>query len=304
MTFYKNKFFMNGFTVGSLFTMLTICSSQYHSNTKPVEFLGIKIDSNSVSKVVESVISDKYNKTKWISCISKRVNYDKIISGEIIPSKYTMSCGEDAYFNTGNIFGVADGVGGCKTKGAAREFATGLMYEAHKISFQEKNLNKMMDQAYQNNILNNKPGGSSTVCVASVENNQCSVLNLGDSGARIIRDGKVIAKTEETQHRWNYPYQLGQKDDGTEKDQIKDATFDQFKVKSGDYVVLATDGIYDNLSDDKLGEIIKNNKWNISDSIIKEACKMAVRENIEKNWKDGGHGGKEDDMTVIVKKVI
>ncbi len=57
--------------------------------------------------------------------------------------------------------------------------------------------------------------GSSTVCLLSLEfydTSEFSVLssiNVGDSGYMVIRDKKVLFKTQSQSHRYNAPYQLG-----------------------------------------------------------------------------------------------
>jgi len=57
--------------------------------------------------------------------------------------------------------------------------------------------------------------GSSTVCLLALRffnsESKCllSSCNLGDSGYMLIRDGRVLFKSESQSHRYNAPYQIG-----------------------------------------------------------------------------------------------
>jgi protein phosphatase PTC7 len=70
---------------------------------------------------------------------------------------------------------------------------------------------KILSRAY-NELLDDKNGliGSSTACIV-VFNRDASLVhaaNLGDSGFVIIRDNKIIHRSQEQQHYFNSPYQL------------------------------------------------------------------------------------------------
>jgi serine/threonine protein phosphatase PrpC len=65
--------------------------------------------------------------------------------------------------------------------------------------------------------------GSSTACVATFIKKeegsmQLDILNVGDSGVLVVENetGKVIFKTEEQQHYFNCPFQLGHSNDRPE----------------------------------------------------------------------------------------
>lgn len=53
--------------------------------------------------------------------------------------------------------------------------------------------------------------GSSTACIVILNRDSCTMhtANIGDSGFVIVRHGKVVHKSEEQQHYFNTPYQLG-----------------------------------------------------------------------------------------------
>jgi serine/threonine protein phosphatase PrpC len=51
--------------------------------------------------------------------------------------------------------------------------------------------------------------GSSTACVVVLGNDELKIANLGDCGLSIIRHNNFVFRTEEQQHSFNFPYQLG-----------------------------------------------------------------------------------------------
>lgn len=50
--------------------------------------------------------------------------------------------------------------------------------------------------------------GSSTACVLVVHQETLYSANLGDSGFMVVRNGRVITKSEEQVHYFNAPFQL------------------------------------------------------------------------------------------------
>jgi len=101
--------------------------------------------------------------------------------------------------------------------------------------------------------------GSSTAVLASLEEpNIMKTTNLGDSGYVIYRatvegeDGKITLlkrfRSKEQQYRFNFPYQCGT---GCE---LPYKAFDnEHEVASGkDFVVMGSDGLFDNLYDKDL----------------------------------------------------
>ena len=111
--------------------------------------------------------------------------------------------------------------------------------------------------------------GSSTACIAVIQNKILKVANLGDSTWILVRysfsenKSKVLLKTEEQQHNFNAPYQLSNLPENLKsvgifdseystkpkfwKDKPSDSVLYQWKVEEGDIVIWATDGLFDNL---------------------------------------------------------
>ena len=99
--------------------------------------------------------------------------------------------------------------------------------------------------------------GSSTACVAQLRSGgTLEVVNLGDSGLRLVRAGCVEFATGVQEHGWNCPYQLSHPRLVTNTDTAADAAVDELKVAPGDVIVLGTDGLWDNMWDDQLLELV------------------------------------------------
>lgn len=107
-----------------------------------------------------------------------------------------------------------------------------------------------------------KSVGSSTACVWAFDPStaELDVANLGDSGFLVLRkikkSLKVVYQSEEQQHWFNAPYQLTRMPRGFAKkhkisgyysDKPEDAEEYKWKLQRGDIILLATDGLFDNL---------------------------------------------------------
>ncbi|KAG0214000.1 hypothetical protein BGX33_002560 [Mortierella sp. NVP41] len=116
---------------------------------------------------------------------------------------------------------------------------------------------QILQKSYEQSAIDAKKEGligSSTACLAILRDDELRIANLGDCGVSIIRRNEFIFRTEEQQHSFNYPYQLGT----GSTDSPTDAQVFTVKVESGDIVVMGTDGIFDNLFDeDILEEVVR-----------------------------------------------
>jgi len=152
-----------------------------------------------------------------------------------------------------------------------------------------------------NTTSNEKVNGSCTICVATLDNNlnQLSYSNLGDCGLMVLRhidastagymrdrtkarhertsDLKIAYLSQQQLRSFNLPYQLGYTDipgwgddglgakpkEGGKFETPADADTASIPVLPGDIIVLASDGLFDNLD---LDDIVKEveaweNKW-------------------------------------------
>ena len=92
-----------------------------------------------------------------------------------------------------------------------------MVHQDSQIEMEENDCDKLKDILNMSHELAQMKlaYGSSTVCLLSLEfydATEFSLLssaNVGDSGYMLIRDKKVIFKTQSQSHRYNAPYQLG-----------------------------------------------------------------------------------------------
>ncbi|KAI7862737.1 phosphatase 2C-like domain-containing protein [Spinellus fusiger] len=165
--------------------------------------------------------------------------------------------GDDAYFRRNDALGVADGVGGWKTRSGANPalYSLKLMHYAQyeigriKSTLQqpggyEKDIESslipvdILNTAYQH-----------TTQDARLED-ELRVANIGDCGVSVIRKDSIIFRSEEQQHSFNFPYQLGTASCDTPLDSQKFS----LKVEEGDIIILGSDGLFDNLYDEEILE--------------------------------------------------
>ena len=233
--------------------------------------------------------------------------------------------------------GVADGIGSLKTEFgiSSRDFSQELMSKCDQLSrVHESNLTsrllnckQIVNQAY--NAL--ESGGSSTFLLAVLSGRQMNILNLGDCGLILIRhDGsfKIVFQTSAKVHSFNTPYQLARRfslkqlTEGTnsiknidKSDEISDADEFMITILPGDFLVMGSDGLWDNLYPSGVLKILEQYKkepvHKIAEIITKIAKIRAIgigRTPFSVLYKASGKGnyvgGKIDDVTVVVAKVL
>ena len=75
----------------------------------------------------------------------------------------------------------------------------------------------------------------------------------GDSGFAVFRQGKLIFQSSPLQHFFDCPYQFAACPEFTEDtDRPEDASIYEVQLQSGDVIVAATDGLWDNLHTEEL----------------------------------------------------
>jgi hypothetical protein len=105
-----------------------------------------------------------------------------------------------------------------------------------------------------------KEEGSTTVCVVVLHDGKIHSANLGDSGFMLVRGGEIVYETEPQQHGFNYPFQLMY---STEERQMANSDTPEMAVSMthdaelGDVVILASDGLWDNVGNSELLSIIE-----------------------------------------------
>ncbi|CAF0804478.1 unnamed protein product [Brachionus calyciflorus] len=147
-----------------------------------------------------------------------------------------------------------------------------------------------------------------------------STCNIGDSGYMIIRNKTVIYKSSTQTHRLNAPFQLGCTppellDHDLYRDKPEDSLCQTHEIKSGDFILLSSDGLFDNLYEDEIALIIDNhiqskiklsmdqldeisdkklvNPNLITKELLSSCCEILVQ-------KAANAGIKRDDMLIIL----
>jgi len=253
--------------------------------------------------------------TRVETSVGKRV----VAAAACIPdpekAKLPGGCGEDSFFISKdvNTLGVADGVGGWRDKGVdSSKYSRCLMENA------QQKADRASSKAHPLHVLEHAYNGckdvmgSSTAAVLNVTPDyKMHGINVGDSGFMVIRDGAVILRTKEQQYSFNAPFQLGTGSDDTP------ATGDRYSVqlRPDDVVIMATDGMFDNLFDSQILHLV--NRWDSNAAVnsnptrlareLADAASQAARGSEETPFErnSGGRfpGGKLDDITVVVARI-
>lgn len=193
--------------------------------------------------------------------------------------------GEDSFLCTDYVLGVADGVGWWNQLGdeqtksfsapepsvarsstlsggsaifnsadmtPSQQYSESLM--RHAFDFAEEEylgqgqvpVTELVSYAYD--CCKSVSVGSSTCLMTSVVGNVLQVYSLGDCNLLLIRNNKVIYRTEDQMHGLNFPYQFG----AHSTDSPADGHVANIQIRRGDLVVLGSDGIFDNVFDEAI----------------------------------------------------
>lgn len=233
--------------------------------------------------------------------------------------------GEDAFFVSSyasGVLAVADGLSGWAELNIdpalfSRELIANAssMVDDTEVNYDPQILLRKAHEATSSK-------GSATVVVAMMEGNgTLKVANVGDCGLRVIRKGQVVFTTCPQEHSFDCPYQLSSETSGQT---YLDAAVSSVKLMEGDIIVMGSDGLFDNVYDREIVSTVASNRD------VTEAAKALARlargysmdlsydspysseartKGIDvPDWKKllgmKLTGGKLDDITVIVGKVV
>jgi len=173
--------------------------------------------------------------------------------------------GHDAFFvdDAAGVVGVADGVGGWVTSGIdPGVFSRQLMnFAAESVRAGESDPGAVLQSAHARTTA---LGSSTAVVMAFVparggEPAKLRAVNLGDSGFLLLRDGAVLCQSRPQEKFFNAPFQLRAANTGKAAEMPSDAeTYEVKDVRVGDVVVLATDGVLDNLFPEEVAAIVRS----------------------------------------------
>ncbi|TVU29095.1 hypothetical protein EJB05_20643, partial [Eragrostis curvula] len=237
-------------------------------------------------------------------------------------SCYLKDHDEDAHFGhagTG-VLGVADGVGGYRKRGVdAGAFARAVMDHAflEVVSAPPGTPvcpHTLLERAYQATAASLTPAASTAV-ILSLAGRTLRWAYVGDSGFAVFRDGRLLRRSQAQQRYFNCPVQL--KAEGGSAT-AADAEVGEVAAKEGDVVVVGTDGLFDNVSDDEMERIVRmgaamgfspRNMADVIAGFAYEAARCSYRDtpfSIQSRRERGTTftGGKPDDITVIVAFIV
>ncbi|KAF0688259.1 Aste57867_20129 [Aphanomyces stellatus] len=156
--------------------------------------------------------------------------------------------GEDAAFCTPTAVGVADGVGGWARKGIDSGAYSRMLMESCEASALA-NPTERLTEAYNATKAHTRVPGSSTACLIHLDGATIHTANLGDSGFMLCREAadgswELVSSSPSQCHYFNCPFQLGL----GSRDTPDHADTSSLSVMHNDLVLVATDGLFDNLS--------------------------------------------------------
>ncbi|KAH8286681.1 hypothetical protein KR018_009969 [Drosophila ironensis] len=242
--------------------------------------------------------------------------------------------GEDAWFRLSGAqaeyLGVADGVGGWRDYGVdPGEFSMSLMRNCERLA-RNRNYDPQMPELIleegfrEVQELPRRIVGSSTACIVSLDRTTgiLHTANLGDSGFMLVRHGAVVFRSMEQQHQFNSPFQLAIPPEGQESTVFSDspdrANLTDFQTQPGDVLLLATDGVFDNVPEHILVDVMGNMSGTFDVVRLQKAANalallartLGLNPDFDSPFSQNARragldvpGGKPDDVTVILASI-
>lgn len=241
--------------------------------------------------------------------------------------------GDDGYI----AVGVADGVGGWSEAGYDSSAILRELCHVFKTNFEAVGEKKqvtpkeLLVQAFHDVQQSPKVEiGGTTACVGILTpDRKLRVANLGDSWCGLFRNHKLVKETLFQTHNFNTPYQLAKIPAhilGEAARQGKRYIIDSpelcdeyvWDLQKDDVVIFATDGVTDNVVPQDI-EVFLQDQFaqqkrlpEISAQLVKEVVKVskdpnypsAFAQELSRLTGQRYMGGKEDDITVVMVKVL
>ncbi|KAI4367473.1 hypothetical protein MLD38_023207 [Melastoma candidum] len=229
------------------------------------------------------------------------------------PSKESAG-GDDVHFVRRNWLGIADGVGLWSMEGSGSSaYARELLENCLEI-LSTSISNTVTDpvEVVLRGARETHSSGLSTVMVASFDGQVLQVAGIGDSGFIVIRNGDVLEKSMPMLYEFNLPIQMHRDIDPSQL--IKPYSV---RLDEGDVIVLATNGLFDNLYDREIALIVSDclqsdqGPDEMARVLAQRAREVGISESGRSPFADAAHatsyvgysGGKLDDVTVVVSLV-
>ena len=310
----------------------------------------IALSSGTVYALTNNEPNNKWKLRMSAACIPK--NTDTMDDLKMIPEFKEGECwlaGEDASLlgidkTNASVMAVADGVGGWTKRGIdPSKFSFGLVSRMQALLQKLGHVTPLalLKESYARMISDyekgvDKPFGSSTACVVRLTSDGLlQTCNLGDSGFMVLRNEgqevKTVVRSEAQQTRFNCPLQVRLTPEGKyEKETCELAAYSTYSLSpshwtslnrnailhTGDIVIVASDGLFDNLYESEIQEIVKeaireygpNENGRLAVELALAANEASLDKEKQVPFNDEGEragakkrsGGKPDDISVLV----
>ncbi|KAJ6085154.1 hypothetical protein N7499_004783 [Penicillium canescens] len=236
--------------------------------------------------------ADALGVTKDKNSVSRRRNRPDSGEDAFFVSRIGIRISDHQHENAEAVaFAVADGVGGwTESRVDPADFSHGICgYMAHTAQTwhepAEQLRPKQLLQAGYDQVVADptiRAGGSTASVGIALPDGRVELANLGDSGSVLLRRAAVHQYSVPQTHGFNTPYQLSVIPPRMRaqasvfggaflEDFPKDASVTNLRMQHGDVLMLATDGVFDNLNNQDIlklvtGRMILTGAWTATDS--------------------------------------
>ena len=245
------------------------------------------------------------------SCISRigKIRNDNednfLFEGEILPSENegmsSAICSEGTTEKP-NIFAVMDGMGGeLGGEIAAHTAAKTLLEKSGKLSgktekrkaFLKETLAEMNESVHKKSVELKFSRSGTTAAILYLENDRIYICNLGDSRIYRFDSGKLEQLSEDDVfYNPNVKNQCLTQFLGIDTEQYSvNPHIKKGEISGGDIFLLCTDGLYNAVSEDEIGRIIKAGNKDLA------KCAEKLADTAEEN-------GSDDNCTVVLVKIL
>lgn len=215
-------------------------------------------------------------------------------------------------FNQQIIIGLSDGVSGNRHHGLdpykfAHELINSCIEETdiiHGLSSMRGLVHRAIRSVEKRSIF-----GSATLCLLSIDKYSSCLrsLNIGDSGFMLIRNKQLLLRSYPQYHRGSSPFQLSSFPHShlfssnltrLYHDKPSDGQYFEQKLQIGDLLLIASDGLFDNLYEDFIVQILNNHlDEDITIESLQNVCEMLVESACHAHIK-------RDDILVLLFLVV
>ncbi|KAA8642253.1 hypothetical protein EYZ11_011159 [Aspergillus tanneri] len=228
-------------------------------------------------------VTNTYDFTPDLHAVGVAVDTDD----PAIRRKWRPDSGEDAFFVSrvgrreypGAVaFAVADGVGGwSESKVDPADFSHALCYYMAESALgwdkppEQLRAKGLLQTGYDQVVADKtiRAGGSTASVGVGLSDGRVELANLGDSGSVLLRLAAVHHYSIPQTHGFNTPYQLSIIPPRMRtqasifggaylEDSPRDAGVTNLQMQHGDVLVLATDGVFDNLNNQDILKLVTN----------------------------------------------